>query len=323
MPAIMTHDFFGRDALDTVSSQVSLMSKDAHDAFMLGNQGPDPLFYLIADPTIGKQSRVGNLMHAARPAKLLLSLRDALSMLTKAERPVGEAYAAGFLCHYLLDSTMHPLVYANQYAICDAGIENLDRSDGSIVHAEIERELDEMVLFEKRRETIATWRPYREILHASEGTLAIIDKLYFYMALWTYSRTLELDTYTHAVKAFRMLQRAFWSPTGKLSRALGVVDRAVQHTRYSLVKAMSHRDRASAESEFANQDHRAWTNPFTGAETAESFWDLYEEALDRVFDAEALFFSSGFDEAAAERLTGNLNFSGKLVDPQDMDQSEE
>lgn len=323
MPAIMTHDFFGRDAIDTVSSQVSLMSKDAHDAFMLGNQGPDPLFYLIADPTIGKQSRVGDLMHDARPAKLLVSLRDALSMLTKAERPVGEAYAAGFLCHYLLDSTMHPLVFANEYAICDAGIENLDRSDGSIVHAEIERELDEMVLFEKRRETVATWRPYREILHASEGTLAIIDKLYFYMALWTYNRTLELDTYTHAVKSFRRLQRAFWSPSGKLSRTLGVVDRTVRHTRYSLVKAMSHRDRASTKSEFANKDHRTWTNPFTGAESAESFWDLYEEALDRVFDTEALFFSKDFDEAAAERLTGNLNFSGKPVDPQDMGKPEE
>ena len=100
MPAILTHDFFGRDAADGVSSQVNLMSKDAHDAFMLGNQGPDPLFYLVIEPRISKQSRVGNLMHHARPAKLLSSLKDALSMLTSAERPVGEAYAAGFLCHY-------------------------------------------------------------------------------------------------------------------------------------------------------------------------------------------------------------------------------
>lgn len=323
MPAILTHDFFGRDAIDTVSAQVNLISKDAHDAFMLGNQGPDPLFYLVIEPRISKQSRVGDLMHHARPAKLLTSMHDALSMLTKAERPVGEAYAAGFLCHYLLDSAAHPLVFANEYAICDAGIENLDRSDGSIVHAEIERDLDEMVLYDRRHETVATYRPYREVLRASDATLAIIDKLFFYMNLWTYSRTLELDTYTRAVKSFRILQRAFWSPSEKLSKTLSVVDRSVRHTRYSLVRAMSHRDRASADSAFANQGHDEWTNPFTGAVSTESFWDLYEEALGRVFDAEALFLSNEFDEAAAEQLTDNLNFSGCPVDPDSMEEPSE
>lgn len=316
MPAILTHDFFGRDAEDTVSSQVNLISKDAHDAYMLGNQGPDPLFYLVIDPTISAQSRVGDLMHHARPAQLLTSLHDALSMLTRAERPVGEAYAAGFLCHYLLDVTEHPLIFAKEYEICDAGIENLDRSDGSIVHAEIERDLDEMVLYEKRHETVATYRPYRQVLRASDATLAIIDKLFFYMNLWSYSKTLELDTYTHAVKSFRVLQRSFYSPTAKLSTALSLVDRAVRGTRYSLVKAMSHRSRASAKSDFANQDHRLWTNPFTGDISTESFWDLYEEALERTFDAQALFFSDDFDRAAADRLTEGLNFSGMPVDPE-------
>lgn len=323
MPAILTHDFFGRDAADAVSSQVNLMSRDAHDAFMLGNQGPDPLFYLVIAPRISKKSRVGNLMHDAQPAKLLLSLHDALSMLTKAERPVGEAYAAGFLCHYLLDVSMHPLIYANEYSICDAGIENLDRSDGSIVHAEIERDLDEMVLFEKRHETVTSFRPYREVLRASDATLAIIDKLFFYMNLWTYSRTLEMDTYTQAVKSFRILQRAFYSPSGKLATGLSFVDRGLQRTRYSLVKAMSHRDRPSTESPFANKHHGEWTNPWTGKTSTESFWDLYEEALDRVFDAEALFFSDAFDMHAAEELTGNLNFSGEFRDPNDTSESGE
>lgn len=323
MPAILTHDFFGRDAEATVSSQVNLMSKDAHDAYMLGNQGPDPLFYLVIDPAISKESRVGSLMHHARPAQLLCSLHDALSMLTRAERPVGEAYAAGFLCHYLLDVSLHPLVFANENALCDAGVDGLDRSDGSIVHAEIERDLDEMVLYAKRHETVATYRPYRQVLRASDATLAIIDKLYFYMNLWAYSRTLEMDTYSHAVKSFRTMQRAFWSPTGKLARVLGLADRAVNHTRYSLVKAMSHHSRPSADSIFANQGHRQWTNPFTGETSTDSFWDLYEEALDKVFDAESLFLSEGFDRDAAERLTGGLNFSGMPVDPDSCDEPEE
>ena len=323
MPAILTHDFFGRDAIDGVSSQVNLMSRDAHDAFMLGNQGPDPLFYLVVDPKIGKQSRVGDLMHHARPAKLLLSLHDALSMLTRAERSVGEAYAAGFLCHYLLDCTAHPLIFANEHAICDAGVDGLDRSDSSIVHAEIERELDEMVLYAKRHETVVDYRPYREVLKGSDATLAIIDKLYFYMALWSYNRTLELDTYSHAVKSFRLVQRAFYSPKGRLTGALATVECFGGRKRYSLAKAMSHRVRASADSSFANQDHQSWDDPFTGKASTDSFWDLYEEALSRVFDAEATFLGDGFDIQAAEKLTGGLNFSGMPVDPDSVEEPDE
>ena len=298
MPAILTHDFFGRDAADGVSSQVSLMSKDAHDAFMLGNQGPDPLFYLVIEPRIGKQSRVGNLMHAARPAKLLLSLRDALSMLTKAERPVGEAYAAGFLCHYLLDRSMHPLVYANQYALCDAGVENLDMSDGSIVHAEIERDLDEMVLFEKRHETVATYRPYREVLRASDATLAIIDKLYFYMNLWTYSRTLEMDTYSHAVKSFRVLQRAFYV-AGRASRGrAGAVERSRGAHALLAGQGDGPSRRARSGLRLRQPGPPRVENPFTASVSTDSFWDLYEEALAAVFEGRgAVLLATGLTSA--------------------------
>lgn len=324
MPAILTHDFFGQDALSGVSAQVNLMSKDAHDAFLLGNQGPDPLFYLVVDPRISARNRIGDLMHHARPAKLLSSLHDGLSMLTASERTVGEAYAAGFLCHYLLDATVHPLVFAKQYALCDAGVEGLDRSDGSRVHAEIERDLDEMVLFTKRRETVATYRPYREVLHGSDAVLAIIDKLYFYLGLWTYNKTLELDTYTHAVKGFRLAQRAFYSPSGRQTALLaGLEGLFAKRSRYSLVRSMAHRDRASTDSIFANQEHASWTDPFSGVTSKESFWDLYEEALGRSFDAMRTFFSSDFDEAAAEELTGSRNFSGMPVDPDDLSEPDE
>lgn len=315
MPAILTHDFFGRDAYPVVADRLGLVTLDEHDAFLLGNQGPDPLFYLVADPRVDPSNRVGDLMHHVRPARLLASLRDALTMLARSERSVGEAYAAGFLCHYLLDSSVHPLVYANQYAICDAGIDGLDRSDATEVHAEIERDLDEMVLFSKAHQTVVTYRPYREVLHASDRVLSTIDKLYFYMCLWTYSRTLELDCYTHAMKAFRQVQRLFWSPRQGKARLLGTVERSFGHRRYSLYCAMAHRDRADDRSPFANEGHLSWENPFTGEVGADSFWDIYDCAGGRVPAAVDAFFSTEFGEAAAEDLTKNLNFSGQPTDP--------
>ena len=80
------------------------------------------------------------------------------------EKPLGRAYALGFLCHYALDSTVHPLVYCHEHALCDAGEPGLTRDDGSEVHGVIESELDEMVLFAKRGDTVATFNPSRRDL---------------------------------------------------------------------------------------------------------------------------------------------------------------
>ena len=166
MPAIITHDFFGRDVYDCLFQTIG-GSRDEADAFLLGNQGPDPLFYAVASLRITQYHKLGNTMHSSKPAELLAAFKESLDVLDEEEQAVGRAYALGFLCHYALDSTMHPLVYCNEYALCDAGEPGLTRDDGSEVHGVIESEFDEMVLFAKRGDTIATFNPSREILHAS------------------------------------------------------------------------------------------------------------------------------------------------------------
>lgn len=323
LPAIMTHDFFGKDAYSSASTQLGLLSLAEHDAFLLGNQGPDPLFYLLADPQVPASNRIGDLMHSVRPARLLVSLHDALSMLSRSEASVGRAYAAGFLCHYALDSAMHPLVYFNEYAICDAGVEGLDRRDGGLVHAEVERDFDEMVLYTKLHKTVADYKPYKEVLAADDPTLAVIDKLFFYMALWTYSRTLDLDCYTHAVKAFRLVQHLFYSPGQRKTAVLSPLERAFTHNRYSLYHAMAHRDRAELTSDFDNHEHQVWRNPFSGEESTTSFWDIYEDALEGVTSLHDRFFERDFDLEDAEEITGNLNFSGQPTDPDDTEEPHE
>ena len=255
MPAILTHEFFGRDTYEGVAADLGFLSSSERDAFFLGNQGPDPLFYLELDPRAKEQDVVGRLMHRQRPAALLASLHDALSMLPQAERPVAKAYAAGFLCHYLLDSAVHPLVFSEQYGICDAGVEGLDRTDGRAVHAEIERDLDEMVLYVKSGTTIEDFLPFREVLIANDETLKVIDKLFFYMNLWSFSRTVTLDCYTRAVKSFRLVQHALYTPAGIKGRVIAPIERLVDHARYSQYRAMAHRVRPEARSDFENAEH--------------------------------------------------------------------
>lgn len=315
MPAILTHDQFGHDALGAATTVLGFSTFDEHDAFLLGNQGPDPLFYLVADPGIDKATHgVGELMHHAKTNRLLMSLHDSIEMLPPEERRIGEAYAAGFLCHYLLDSSAHPLIFSQQYALCDAGVESLDRTDGSRVHAEIEKDLDEAVLYKHTGETIAEFLPWKKCLIASDDTLAIVDKMYFYMGLWTYNLTLPLDIFTHAVKSFRKIQHLFWAPHPLKRRAMGAVESVFSFNRYSLYQAMAHSPRAEETSVFDNREHRAWQDPFTGRVRTESFWDLYDGALACALVTSEMLFDMKFNQDVAQALTGGRNFNGEVVE---------
>ena len=315
MPAILTHDLFGRGVLPDVADLLGLGSIAEREAFLLGNQGPDPLFYLVIDPLMHKWSPLGGALHDCSPADLLVAMREAALRLEGRERQIARAYVAGFACHWLLDSTMHPFVYFWQNGLTSAGVPGLDEAAGSRVHAEIERDFDEMVLFAVTGRTVERWRPHERALQASRDVLAAVDKVYFYVALWVFGRAIDPRTFSTAVREFRLVQRVFDSPSGRKRDALGAIERVVTRSRFSLVRSMSHRARPEDTSDFDNRDHLGWENPFTHERSTKSFWDLFEDARSRVLPTVDELFSAHFDVAAARELTHDLNFEGRTADP--------
>lgn len=75
-------------------------------AFILGANGPDPLFcYQMYNPfRINNLSRLGGVMHNEKTALFLKNL------FTLAQTDAQKDYCLGFLCHYALDSIIHPYV---------------------------------------------------------------------------------------------------------------------------------------------------------------------------------------------------------------------
>lgn len=310
MPSLITHDFFGRDVYDRLFGTIG-GSRDEAEAFLLGNQGPDPLFYAVLSPRLRAHRRLGSTMHSKKPTELVKALKDALSILNGAELPIGRAYALGFLCHYALDSTAHPLVYFHEYRLCDAGEPGLSRADGSEVHSLIESELDELTLFTRRGQTVATFDPSAEILKASDFVLHVVSKLYVYLALTVYGEIVPERLFTIAVKDFRAAQRFFHSPSGRKRALVGRLEQLARP--FSFYRSMSHRPVELVESAFDNRARDVWENPFTGETRTASFQDLYDEALEKAQASIASFDRDGFNLEAARAITHDLDFSGRPV----------
>lgn len=313
MPSVLTHDLFGRDAYGAVALELGFSTTDEMDAFLLGNQGPDPLFYLAGNPLFA-QSRVGDLMHDEKPSALFCALRAAADGTEGFERRCARAYIAGFLCHYLLDRTSHPLIIAQQQALCSSPAADLPDGLGATVHANIERELDEMMLFRKRSRTVAGYRPADEVLLGSDAVLFAIDKLYERAIPAAFGREIAPTAFSMAVRLFRLANRLFWSPKGAKRALIGSVERLAKRVPLSFYCAMSHRAAPASATRLDNHERGVWQHPYLPKTSMDSFLDLYDRARDAVLPAEKAFFSEPFSMGDACTLTRGLNFSGKPVE---------
>ena len=124
MPDYYTHLKFGQAVLSRLCEPLAEKLRREGAAFRLGCFGPDPL--LFHRPLLPSAVRAeGRRAHRESAGRALERLRPAV----KAGRPQAWGYAAGFLCHFALDSACH------EY------IETVD-ARGGVTHAGMEAELD-------------------------------------------------------------------------------------------------------------------------------------------------------------------------------------
>lgn len=352
MPAIITHDTFAQEIYAKLNALIG-QSEEEKNAFLLGSQGPDVFFYGSINPRIPQANSFGKKLHRNHCSEFISALALGVPKIKESEhqqdedylasaQDIARAYALGYLMHFELDSKVHPFVFSQQYAYCDAGEPGLDRSSQSEVHVEIECELDELVLTIKRGETIATFDPSSQILKASNRTLDIISALYEFALPISHKEESAKSMYRLSVKAYRQTQRWLYSTTGVKRDLIGRFERIFR--QHSYLRAMIHKNVRIYQSIFDNHEHYVWDDPWAKGKTHnESFWDLYNlakvdgmkhlhryaESIDSlVAKKESLTRPETIEEAKADvrnifrttfEITGNLNFYGcneSIIDPE-------
>ena len=120
MPAAYAHISFGREVLKALPAPLQTLIEEHFDAFALR-----PLF-------ANKTSEIGYRLHFEQAAPFFARAKTVFS--ARGCRPGDAAYLFGFLCHFALDSTAHPLVS-----------EKLERSP-EVTHTETESSFDRLLL---------------------------------------------------------------------------------------------------------------------------------------------------------------------------------
>ena len=79
-----------------------------------------------------------------------------------------------------------------------------------------------------------------------------------------------------------------------------------------MAESLAHYVARTDECASANLDRRAWTHPFTGETSHDSFADLYDQAC--LFYPELAEAYVRNDEALIARLVGGVNYEGRSVE---------
>ena len=158
MPSNYAHLTFAKKVLPTLDTGLQHRIAPETDEFLLGSFGPDMLFYYYPI-FVSRIAKIGGDIHDRPAAEALERLRP----LVRRQLPYAASYAAGFICHFVLDNACHPSVIPE----CKAA---------GVSHIGFETEFDRMLMEKDGRDPLS-YKPLDE-LHIDERLFCTLKGLY-------------------------------------------------------------------------------------------------------------------------------------------------
>lgn len=297
MPSAITHFLHAQKALDLFRSGEN--ASIVPEAFLWGAQGPDFLFYHNRYPwRKGEGLRpYGDRLHDELPSRLLGAMRDFYRGTKAGENDILRSYLCGFLCHYSLDRTAHPYVYAQ--------IRNLekdypDRSE-SFLHCMIESELD-VIILRMERNQLTTDFDLKRAVPWNEKILSVVAALYVSVLNGIYGEKATVGQVMRAMKDCREIQGLLNDRTTFKKSFLQSLEKRKHRYGYScFFRGISETDGYDYANVFSSEWRWPPESPYA---RSESFFDLYEASVREG----AGFMNTYFNAENLTKLTGEIRF---------------
>lgn len=315
MPGFTTHYLFGLHTYNALEhTALKRKIQDNHAAYSLGLQGPDVFFYFLPSYTVHRIN-IGSIAHTDKPQEFLHHLLDSRKLFPdKKERRIAEAYIAGFLGHYILDSRCHPYIYWKSDFK-----EKINSYHG--IHMSLEVDIDtELLQFYKHRLPSQFYQHSTILLTRLQ--LRTIATILYYVYAKTYPELKILYTTMRAsIRSIQLGTKFLHDPSGKKKLILETGEKLF--FGYPLLSTMFPSDTRTFHIDPLNVLHREWTNPWDHTlVSTDSFFDLMEKAqkeyLDVLKDLHQLFgtrLHAPYEKQRTEKLLkllGNRSYHSGL-----------
>ena len=228
MPDMAVHYYFGQSVLSALPEKLNI----DHGVFDFALSGPDDWFYCFTNPELWWRGRI---MHNTKTGTFLRSL---------AVRPELFSYFAGYVCHYVLDSSCHPYIMSRTGKYDGTPQTRLYRGR----HTALERALDRWILGDNAGKHPITDKMLGRPLPADIADA--INQAYKSTYGWE-------NVFDDLLRAKRSMHRYMWileNPHGKVRFITYVVP-------YSLIKPVPYSRHFYEKADILNTSHKEWTYP--------------------------------------------------------------
>lgn len=276
MPATAVHAYFAQDLNDILPKEIK--NKLDVDRLKTFGQSTDSLmFYNLFSILPGKNIRdFQKYFHTNKTQEFFINLINYIKENDYTEDIDVNSFLVGTICHYVLDSTVHPYIYYK------TGYFN--KNDKSTykynnVHTFMETFLDNDMI--KRRESI---NPYKfNISKFSFDTSKFSNELNDTIK-YTFKETFDVDNmdkiYYKSLKQMRNSIFIFRQDRYGIKKFFYKLADTFTSKRVFRFEAISYHYPLNDRHNFLNENHKLWRNPCDYSLTSEeSFLDLYLRAL--------------------------------------------
>ncbi len=276
MPATAVHAYFAQDLNDILPKEIK-NKLDVNRFRMFGQSTDSLMFYNLFSILPGKKIRdFQKYFHTNKTQDFFINLINYIKENDYTEDIDVNSFLVGTICHYVLDSTVHPYIYYK------TGYFN--KNDKSTykynnVHTFMENFLDNDMI--KRRESI---NPYKfNISKFSFDTSKFSNELKDTIK-YTFKETFDVDNmdkiYYKSLKQMRNSIFIFRQDRYGIKKFFYKLADTFTSKRVFRFEAISYHYPLNDRHNFLNENHKLWRNPCDYSLTSEeSFLDLYLRAL--------------------------------------------
>lgn len=277
MAGLTTHYIFGLNTYKHLT-QLDLKSeiKLNNKAFAFGLQGPD-IFYDFIPLFIIYGKNIARLMHTKRSADFFRHFIDNVKKINSIEdRMIAAAYLYGFLGHYILDSTTHPMIYYRTHYLSKP-------KDYLSKHLTLEADIDKVILndfLELAPDQFMT----KDFFYLSKNQNKIITEVLYKTIKQTYPEVkLSFNMLKFIINYAKVSLKVFLDSKGYKKRIISFLENNL--IGCSIISPKFITDAKITLDDPLNIKKEIWLNPWNKRiHSDKSFYELFDQGLQEYND---------------------------------------
>ncbi len=312
MPSSVTHSYFSVDVYNRIDKNIKNKLKNNIEDLKTFSQGPDPYFFY--DFHLTKRSKeiykINYSMHHKKINDYFLSLINYINDKKYYSNGQVMAYLYGHICHFVLDTTIHPLTIYNT-GIYDKKNKQTYKYNG--LHEEMEYYIDIYLIYNRENILPKDYKVYKNIFNIKKLNIQL-KHLIDNVIKDVYGFDNGSDIYYKSIMDMKRFYFVFNYDRYGIKKCIYKIMDFICKNRCVKKSELSFHVHPNSKLFYLNNSKDVWNHPCDINEKYDfSFTELYikaiKKAINIINEVDKMLKGKNIDSDRIKNLFGNLDYA--------------